>query len=44
MDKQKGQLIEVSRIKGAYIEPFTERREDNADTVESRDTVLTIRV
>ena len=35
-DKEhKGLLIEVFRIKGAYAEPFTERREDNAKTVES---------
>ncbi len=43
-ENNKGQLIEVSRIKGTYAEPFTKRREDNAETVESRDTVLTIRV
>ena len=37
-------LSEVRRIKGAYAEPFTKRREDNAETVESRDTVFAIRV
>ena len=29
-------------MKGAYAEPFTERREDNAETVESRDTVFAV--
>ena len=43
-DKEDRQLIEVPRIKRAYAEPFTEWREDNAETVESRDTVFAVRV
>ena len=41
---EERQLIKVPRIKGAYTEPFTEWREDNAETVESGDTVFAIRV
>lgn len=33
-------MKQVPRIKGAYAEPFTERREDNAKTVESRNTIV----
>ncbi len=29
-------------IKGAYAEPFTERREDNTETVESRDKGIAV--
>ena len=43
-ENDKGQFIEVRRIKGVYAEPFTERREDNAETVESGDIVFAVRV
>ena len=33
---------ETKPIKGAYAESFTEWRKDNAETVESRDTVFAV--
>lgn len=43
-DTIQGQLIKVPRIKRTYAEPFTEWGKDNAETVESRDTVFAIRI
>lgn len=37
-------IIHPKIIKGTYAEPFTECPEDNAETVESKDTVFAIRV